>query len=148
MLFAQVRFLRIIPYSYYLCKDCDCRTLDHRYALWFSIVYDCNNKFEIIVYIWPCSIVDWLNLLIWCTIGSGSIEKPELVFFFLVCKLKNSIIILSFGTFEPWAKPLFLFFIEIEYFMSLFFLYCQLFAVVRFLGHFQIFFSLVLNEGM
>ncbi|KAF2284932.1 hypothetical protein GH714_032666 [Hevea brasiliensis] len=26
----HVRFLRIVPYSYYLCKDCDCRTLDYR----------------------------------------------------------------------------------------------------------------------
>uniref|UniRef100_A0A2P2L5E4 Uncharacterized protein MANES_12G073600 n=1 Tax=Rhizophora mucronata TaxID=61149 RepID=A0A2P2L5E4_RHIMU len=29
-LYSLVRFLRIVPYSYYLCKDCDCRTLDHR----------------------------------------------------------------------------------------------------------------------
>ncbi|MED6182637.1 hypothetical protein PIB30_030374 [Stylosanthes scabra] len=28
-LYSLVRFLQIIPYSYYLCKDCDCRTLDH-----------------------------------------------------------------------------------------------------------------------
>ncbi|RVW38859.1 ATP-dependent helicase rhp16 [Vitis vinifera] len=28
-LYSLIRFLRIIPYSYYLCKDCDCRTLDY-----------------------------------------------------------------------------------------------------------------------
>ncbi|KAJ7948142.1 putative DNA repair helicase rad5,16 [Quillaja saponaria] len=27
-LYSLVRYLQIIPYSYYLCKDCDCRTLD------------------------------------------------------------------------------------------------------------------------
>ncbi|KAK6134781.1 hypothetical protein DH2020_031451 [Rehmannia glutinosa] len=27
----EVRFLQIVPYSYYFCKDCDCRTLDYRY---------------------------------------------------------------------------------------------------------------------
>ncbi|KAJ4828711.1 hypothetical protein Tsubulata_038329 [Turnera subulata] len=29
-LYSLVRFLQITPYSYYLCKDCDCRTLDYR----------------------------------------------------------------------------------------------------------------------
>lgn len=28
-LYSLVRFLQISPYSYYLCKDCDCKTLDH-----------------------------------------------------------------------------------------------------------------------
>ncbi|GAB4859441.1 hypothetical protein Ancab_010907 [Ancistrocladus abbreviatus] len=28
-LYSLIRFLRIDPYSYYLCKDCDCRTLDY-----------------------------------------------------------------------------------------------------------------------
>ncbi|KAM5580616.1 hypothetical protein ABKV19_010060 [Rosa sericea] len=28
-LYSLVRFLQLVPYSYYLCKDCDCRTLDH-----------------------------------------------------------------------------------------------------------------------
>ncbi|KAJ1393826.1 Zinc finger, RING-type [Sesbania bispinosa] len=28
-LYSLVRFLQIVPYSYYLCKDCDCRVLDH-----------------------------------------------------------------------------------------------------------------------
>ncbi|KAF3443660.1 hypothetical protein FNV43_RR13350 [Rhamnella rubrinervis] len=28
-LYSLVRFLQIRPYSYYLCKDCDCRILDH-----------------------------------------------------------------------------------------------------------------------
>ncbi|XP_027345923.1 DNA repair protein RAD16-like isoform X2 [Abrus precatorius] len=28
-LYSLVRFLQIVPYSYYLCKDCDCMTLDH-----------------------------------------------------------------------------------------------------------------------
>lgn len=28
-LYSLVRFLQIVPYSYNLCKDCDCRTLDH-----------------------------------------------------------------------------------------------------------------------
>ncbi|KAL5573355.1 hypothetical protein UlMin_022952 [Ulmus minor] len=28
-LYSLVRFLRIVPYSYYFCKDCDCRALDH-----------------------------------------------------------------------------------------------------------------------
>ncbi|XP_062152247.1 ATP-dependent helicase rhp16-like isoform X1 [Alnus glutinosa] len=36
-LYSLVRFLRIIPYSYYLCKDCDCRTLDH------SSSKECSN---------------------------------------------------------------------------------------------------------
>ncbi|KAL8144665.1 hypothetical protein AgCh_003020 [Apium graveolens] len=26
----EIRFLQISPYSYYFCKDCDCRTLDYR----------------------------------------------------------------------------------------------------------------------
>ncbi|RDX84596.1 Helicase-like transcription factor CHR27, partial [Mucuna pruriens] len=30
-LYSLIRFLQITPYSYYLCKDCDCRILDHRY---------------------------------------------------------------------------------------------------------------------
>lgn len=28
-LYSLVRFLQIAPYSYYFCKDCDCRTLDY-----------------------------------------------------------------------------------------------------------------------
>ncbi|KAK7261114.1 hypothetical protein RIF29_27418 [Crotalaria pallida] len=28
-LYSLIRFLQIVPYSYYLCKDCDCRTLNH-----------------------------------------------------------------------------------------------------------------------
>ncbi|GER53237.1 DNA repair helicase rad5 [Striga asiatica] len=28
-LYSLVRFLQIVPYSYYLCKDCDCRQLDY-----------------------------------------------------------------------------------------------------------------------
>ncbi|XP_028796938.1 ATP-dependent helicase rhp16 isoform X1 [Neltuma alba] len=28
-LYSLIRFLQIVPYSYYLCKDCDCRILDH-----------------------------------------------------------------------------------------------------------------------
>lgn len=28
-LYSLVRFLRIVPYSFYLCQDCDCRTLDY-----------------------------------------------------------------------------------------------------------------------
>ncbi|KAI4334124.1 hypothetical protein L6164_018855 [Bauhinia variegata] len=36
-LYSLVRFLQIVPYSYYLCKDCDCRTLDH------SSSKDCPN---------------------------------------------------------------------------------------------------------
>ncbi|CAK9157996.1 unnamed protein product [Ilex paraguariensis] len=28
--YSLVRFLQIIPYSFYFCKDCDCRTLDYR----------------------------------------------------------------------------------------------------------------------
>ncbi|XP_027343348.1 DNA repair protein RAD16-like [Abrus precatorius] len=28
-LYSLIRFLRITPYSYYLCKDCDCKILDH-----------------------------------------------------------------------------------------------------------------------
>ncbi|KAL8474339.1 hypothetical protein ACS0TY_030258 [Phlomoides rotata] len=28
-LYSLVRFLQIVPYSYYFCKDCDCRTLDY-----------------------------------------------------------------------------------------------------------------------
>ncbi|KAL8144667.1 hypothetical protein AgCh_003022 [Apium graveolens] len=29
-LYSLIRFLQISPYSYYFCKDCDCRTLDYR----------------------------------------------------------------------------------------------------------------------
>ncbi|EEF37546.1 DNA repair protein RAD16 [Ricinus communis] len=29
-LYSLVRFLQIVPYSFYLCKDCDCRILDYR----------------------------------------------------------------------------------------------------------------------
>lgn len=36
-LYSLIRFLRIIPYSYYLCKDCDCRTLD------YSSSTECSN---------------------------------------------------------------------------------------------------------
>ncbi|XP_057954721.1 DNA repair protein RAD16 [Malania oleifera] len=36
-LYSLVRFLRIIPYSYYLCKDCDCRKLD------YSSSTECSN---------------------------------------------------------------------------------------------------------
>ncbi|KAK4398038.1 ATP-dependent helicase rhp16, partial [Sesamum angolense] len=28
-LYSLVRFLQIVPYSYYFCKDCDCRVLDY-----------------------------------------------------------------------------------------------------------------------
>ncbi|CAA2946667.1 DNA repair RAD16-like [Olea europaea subsp. europaea] len=28
-LYSLVRFLQIVPYSYYFCKDCDCRSLDY-----------------------------------------------------------------------------------------------------------------------
>ncbi|KAI5660601.1 hypothetical protein M9H77_19924 [Catharanthus roseus] len=28
-LYSLVRFLEIVPFSYYFCKDCDCRTLDY-----------------------------------------------------------------------------------------------------------------------
>ncbi|CAN1843606.1 ATP-dependent helicase rhp16 [Linum perenne] len=28
-LYSLVRFLQVVPYSYYLCKDCDCRVLDY-----------------------------------------------------------------------------------------------------------------------
>ncbi|KAI4341025.1 hypothetical protein MLD38_025801 [Melastoma candidum] len=28
-LYSLVRFLQIVPFSYYFCKDCDCRALDH-----------------------------------------------------------------------------------------------------------------------
>ncbi|XP_031275430.1 DNA repair protein RAD16 isoform X2 [Pistacia vera] len=31
-LYSLVRFLQITPYSYYLCKDCDCRVLDYSSA--------------------------------------------------------------------------------------------------------------------
>ncbi|KAF7805789.1 DNA repair protein RAD16-like isoform X1 [Senna tora] len=36
-LYSLVRFLQIVPYSYYLCKDCDCRALDH------SATKECSN---------------------------------------------------------------------------------------------------------
>ncbi|XP_050206991.1 DNA repair protein RAD16 [Mercurialis annua] len=29
-LYSLVRFLQIVPYSYYLCKDCDCQTLNYK----------------------------------------------------------------------------------------------------------------------
>ncbi|GMP53971.1 hypothetical protein CsSME_00019273 [Camellia sinensis var. sinensis] len=29
-LYSLVRFLQIFPYSYYFCKDCDCKSLDYR----------------------------------------------------------------------------------------------------------------------
>ncbi|XP_021776461.1 DNA repair protein RAD16-like [Chenopodium quinoa] len=28
-LYSLIRFLQIVPFSYYLCKDCECRTLDY-----------------------------------------------------------------------------------------------------------------------
>ncbi|XP_047322176.1 DNA repair protein RAD16 [Impatiens glandulifera] len=28
-LYSLVRFIQIVPYSYYFCKDCDCKTLDY-----------------------------------------------------------------------------------------------------------------------
>ncbi|CAA0808600.1 Helicase protein with RING/U-box domain [Striga hermonthica] len=31
-LYSLVRFLQIVPYSYYFCKDCDCRQLDYSSA--------------------------------------------------------------------------------------------------------------------
>lgn len=36
-LYSLIRFLQITPYSYYLCKDCDCRTLD------YSTTTSCSN---------------------------------------------------------------------------------------------------------
>ncbi|XAR55369.1 DNA helicase [Bertholletia excelsa] len=36
-LYSLVRFLQINPYSYYFCKDCDCKTLD------YSSSVDCPN---------------------------------------------------------------------------------------------------------
>ncbi|KAL1812900.1 hypothetical protein ACET3Z_022965 [Daucus carota] len=36
-LYSLIRFLQISPYSYYFCKDCDCRTLD------YSSNTDCPN---------------------------------------------------------------------------------------------------------
>ncbi|PRQ24759.1 putative chromatin remodeling SNF2 family [Rosa chinensis] len=32
-LYSLVCYLQLVPYSYYLCKDCDCRTLDHSFTL-------------------------------------------------------------------------------------------------------------------
>ncbi|KAL2938090.1 ATP-dependent helicase rhp16 [Bienertia sinuspersici] len=32
-LYSLIRFLQISPYSYYMCKDCDCRTLDYSFSL-------------------------------------------------------------------------------------------------------------------
>ncbi|XP_057792639.1 LOW QUALITY PROTEIN: DNA repair protein RAD16-like [Salvia miltiorrhiza] len=31
-LYSLIRFLQIVPFSYYFCKDCDCRTLDYSSA--------------------------------------------------------------------------------------------------------------------
>lgn len=36
-LYSLVRFLQIVPYSYYFCKDCDCRALD------YSSTTDCKS---------------------------------------------------------------------------------------------------------
>ncbi|RAL39380.1 hypothetical protein DM860_002913 [Cuscuta australis] len=36
-LYSLVRFLQMVPYSYYFCKDCDCRSLD------FSSSTDCSH---------------------------------------------------------------------------------------------------------
>ncbi|XP_074312070.1 ATP-dependent helicase rhp16 [Silene latifolia] len=36
-LYSLIRFLQIAPYSYYLCKDCDCMTLD------YSMSAECKN---------------------------------------------------------------------------------------------------------
>ncbi|KAK8525984.1 hypothetical protein V6N13_017058 [Hibiscus sabdariffa] len=36
-LYSLIRFLQIVPYSYYLCKDCDCRILD------YSSSTECSN---------------------------------------------------------------------------------------------------------
>ncbi|KDP22729.1 hypothetical protein JCGZ_01831 [Jatropha curcas] len=41
-LYSLVRFLQIVPYSYYLCKDCDCRTLDYRSS---AQCLGCNHSF-------------------------------------------------------------------------------------------------------
>ncbi|OIV99204.1 hypothetical protein TanjilG_19700 [Lupinus angustifolius] len=40
-LYSLVRFLQIIPYSYYLCKDCDCKILDHSSSRQCS---NCNHS--------------------------------------------------------------------------------------------------------
>lgn len=102
MLFAQVRFLQITPYSYYLCKDCDCKTLDHRYGLRSKIVLYSNLQLWKIMYIWQWCLVDWLDLLIWHKIISGSIEF-YFSRFFLVYKLKKWVITIIFALFQPWA---------------------------------------------
>lgn len=63
--FAQVRFLQLVPYSYYLCKDCDCRTLDHRYILRMNVTINCIPKlvdtFYLVIHIWQGSSVKIYN---------------------------------------------------------------------------------------
>lgn len=49
LLFLQIRFLQIFPYSNYFCKDCACTMLDTRYVQNFSSVW---NLFQSFFYIW------------------------------------------------------------------------------------------------
>ncbi|CAK9157997.1 unnamed protein product [Ilex paraguariensis] len=51
-LYSLVRFLQIIPYSFYFCKDCDCRALDYRY---------CGTLLMIVVSICSCIVGSVLN---------------------------------------------------------------------------------------
>ncbi|KAK4776902.1 hypothetical protein SAY86_005590 [Trapa natans] len=41
-LYSLIRFLQIVPYSYYFCKDCDCRTLDYRSS---KLCPDCPHSY-------------------------------------------------------------------------------------------------------
>ncbi|KAH9744809.1 Helicase protein with RING/U-box domain-containing protein [Citrus sinensis] len=41
-LYSLVRFLQITPYSYYFCKDCDCKVLDYRVS-YVEISFNLNH---------------------------------------------------------------------------------------------------------
>ncbi|KAK2976928.1 hypothetical protein RJ640_015904 [Escallonia rubra] len=51
-LYSLVRFLQITPYSYYFCKDCDCRALDYRYCLYHTDIIG-----DVICYVNPQKFV-------------------------------------------------------------------------------------------
>ncbi|CAN6457458.1 unnamed protein product [Victoria cruziana] len=42
-LYSLVRYLQVYPYSYYFCKDCDCRILDYRFESAGDKCSTCNH---------------------------------------------------------------------------------------------------------
>ncbi|KAI5412646.1 hypothetical protein KIW84_057335 [Lathyrus oleraceus] len=45
-LYTLIRFLQINPYSYYFCKHCNCRVLQHRYELCSDCSHDFRDHFN------------------------------------------------------------------------------------------------------